>query len=294
MNRLLGNRRLRDVRIESVKECSKFQLRVNLPQAHLVRLPLLAPGGIKRDGHIRPDGRQELRETNLLRVLLHLLLLRPFQLIGIRQQVLHTTELGEELLGGLLAHARATGNIVGRIAHQSQQVNHLVGRAKVVFLQYLGHTQHFVATPVFGAIHIYMVGHQLTVVLIGCHHIDLEALCGGLPGDGPDHVVRLEAGHFQDGDTISVDNVANHGDGEADYLGRLLALCLVLLERLMAERRSLGVETDRHMRRLLAPQHILQYIDKAEHGRGIEPFRVDTRALNQRVIRSIDKRVSVD
>ena len=44
------------------------------------------------------------------------------------QHVLHRTKLLDEFGGSLLAHTGTTGEIVGRVAHQCQQVDDLIGR----------------------------------------------------------------------------------------------------------------------------------------------------------------------
>ena len=210
-----------------------------------------------------------------------------------REQVLDVAKLGEQFLGGLLADARATGNVVGAVAHQAQQVDHLRDIFQLIFLEHLGDAQRLIVATELGAIHKDVVRDQLAVVLVGRHHVDLESLKGGLLGDGPDHVVRLVAGNLEDRDAISLDDLLDDRHRLADRLGCLLALRLVSFESLVAEGRAGGIERDSDMCRLLPFQDILEAVDEAEDGRGIHPFRVDPGIFDERVVGTVNERVRV-
>ena len=89
-----------------------------------------------------------------------------------------------------------------------------------------------------------MFGHQLAVIFIRRHHVHLEAFLA-------DHIVRLVAGYFQNRNIVSLYDFFNDRDGLTDHFRRLFPLCLVLLEGLMAEGRSLRVKGHRYMSRVL-------------------------------------------
>ena len=50
---------------------------------------------------------------------------RTFQLVGACQQVFNAAKLGDEFLRRLFAYTGAAGNVVRRVAHQSQHVDDL-------------------------------------------------------------------------------------------------------------------------------------------------------------------------
>ena len=96
-----------------------------------------------------------------------------------------------------------------------------------------------------------MFGHQLAVIFIRRHHVHLEAFLLRLFGHGADHIVRLVAGYFQNRNIVSLYDFFNDRDGLTDHFRCLFPLCLVLLEGLMAEGRSLRVKGHRYMSRVL-------------------------------------------
>ena len=95
-----------------------------------------------------------------------------------------------------------------------------------------------------------MIGYQLAVVFVGCHHEDIETLFLRLLGDGAYHVVRFETGDFQDRDIVCFYNILNNRYGLADHFRCFFALCLVQFVGLMTESRPFGVESHGNMRRI--------------------------------------------
>ena len=77
------------------------------------------------------------------------------------------------------------------------------------------------------------------------------AIAAALHADRADHIVRLVAGYFQNRNIVSLYDFFNDRDGLTDHFRRLFPLCLVLLEGLMAESRSLRVKGHRYMSRVL-------------------------------------------
>ena len=94
----------------------------------------------------------------------------------------------------------------------------------------------------FGAVHEYIVCHQLTVVLVRGHHISSDALAPGFCGEGPDHVIGLVACHFQNRDAVSVYDLLYNRYGEADGFRCFFALGFILFESFVTESRAGGVE----------------------------------------------------
>ena len=94
----------------------------------------------------------------------------------------------------------------------------------------------------FGAIHEYVVCHQLAVVFVGSHHIGGDALTSGFSGESSDHVVGFVSCHFQNRDAVGVDDILYNRYGEADGFRSFFTLGFVLFESFVAEGRSGGVE----------------------------------------------------
>ena len=94
------------------------------------------------------------------------------------------------------------------------------------------------------ALHQQVGFYKLGIVLIGRNHAHLVALphCGFRHRS--DDVVGFETRHFQDGNTVGLDEVLDDGYSPFDVLRRGLTLCLVFGEEFVAERMSCGVETD--------------------------------------------------
>src|SRR5262249_49934289 len=99
--------------------------------------------------------------------------LRALDLIQTRQQRLKAAELRHQLFGGLLAHARHTGNVVRAVTHQPQYVDDSFWTNPKT-LPYLGHTNALVLHRVQDSD---MVRDQLAEVLITGHQDDIVSLC---------------------------------------------------------------------------------------------------------------------
>ena len=88
------------------------------------------------------DGGQALRQQRLCGVGLDLLPLLALELVDAGDQRLHRPELGEQLLGGLLSHSGNAGDVVGAVAGEPEQVDHLLGALHPEPLAYRGHVEH--------------------------------------------------------------------------------------------------------------------------------------------------------
>ena len=143
-------------------------------------------------------------------------------------------------------------------------------------------------------IHENMIGHQLTVVLVGRSHIDLEAGLLSLFGKRTDYIVRLKAGDFQNRDIHRSEELFDYGHSLTDIFRSLGALRFVLFVRLMAERTAGGVKRNTNMRGVDFLNQIFKGNGKAEDGRGIFPFAVHTRGFNERIIRPENHRVGIN
>ena len=183
------------------------------------------------------------------------------------QKVLDGAELLDEFLGGLLPHPRATGNVVGGVAHQSQHVDDLEAIGEPVFCLHLFGAEEFgVLLAHAGAVHPHLRRHQLGVVLVGGHHEGVDALAVGLPGQCADDVVGLVSTDLQDGDVVGFQNLFNVGNGRANGLGRLFALGFVLGVRFVAEGGPRGVERHAQVGWPFLFEHLLQCVHETHDG----------------------------
>ncbi len=112
----------------------------------------------------------------------------------------------------------------------------------------------------------------MAVVLVGCHHVGGEPLCGGHAAESADHVVCLEARDLENRYAVGIHYLLDYGKGEGYVFGLCLALGLVFGVKFMAESAPLGVETHGYVCRILLLQDLMQRIAESEDGRGVEPL----------------------
>ena len=139
-----------------------------------------------------------------------------------------------------------------------------------------------------------VVGHQLSVVLVGRDHKDLEALRRSLVRERSDHVIGLITNHFKYGDTHRLAQQFDVGHSSVDILWRSRAIGLVGWENLATEAAALRVESHTEAVGLLAAQNVAQELDEPEHGRGVQPLAVAHRARHKCVVVSENQRISVN
>ena len=201
----------------------------------------------------------------MLHIVLHLLLQRALQLVRRGQQILDAAELLDELLCRLLAHSRTARDVVHRIAHQSEHVDDLQGRLQSPLPLHFLHSEYLclVASAHGRTVDAHAVGDELTVVLVGCHHVGLYAQLVSLTRQGADDVVGLVALHLEHRNAVGRQDVLDDGHGEADGFGRLLALSLVEGVGLVAEGRAVGVEGHADVGGMLLRQHLVQRVHEA-------------------------------
>ena len=124
-------------------ECAELQLAEQCSQCfHVGRLALQCLF-VPLDGHVGLDGGQPLALANLFDVLLDVGFECALELVGVLQQILDRSKLLYERFGLFGTHPGATGDVVGSVAHQSQQVDDLEGRLKSILLLDLLDTQDF-------------------------------------------------------------------------------------------------------------------------------------------------------
>ena len=101
---------------------------------------------------------------------------------------------GDKLLGSLLAHARATGDIVGRVAPKAEEVDHLVGTVDAEMGLDIGERYEVGVGTRMRTEHGYGRCDELGVVLIGRDHEDLAAVGSEMARESTYDIVGLEGG----------------------------------------------------------------------------------------------------
>ena len=211
-----------------------------------------------------------------------------------RQHIVYTTKLLQQLHRSLLSHAWATRYIVRRITHQSQQVNHLRCRFQPPFFQHLCHAERIKSRAAKSwFIDFNILCHQLTIILIWRHHQHLKPLLLSQTSQRANHIIRLIARHLNHWYPMRLHYLLDNRHRFTNILWRSLTICLILLVCLMSECRTRWVEHHRQMRRLLPCQHIIQRIHKPKYRRRIHPLRVYSRHTHKRIISPINQRISI-
>ncbi len=161
----------------------------------------------RRDRCVCQDGDELLREQGLLAVGLEGVLLLALEPVGLGEDLLERSELGDELFGGLLADPGHARNVVGSIAPEPEHVDglegilHLPEFADLRLVEDLGRV-----TLTSGLIDQGRVGYELGEILVGRDHVGDEVARGfGAFRKSADDVVGLPAGAFDHGDVESLD-----------------------------------------------------------------------------------------
>ncbi len=184
-------------------------------------------------------------------------------LSGSIQRRLQTAELLQQLNSAFVADARRTWDVIHRVAQQSEQVGDerrgdafcLLDLGGIVDDVILHHVEH-------GDTLIDKLQH----VLVAGHNHGLVSGLGGQPGNGSDHIVRLVAVHFEDGDSQRRQQPQHHWD-LLDQFGRsLAAIGFVLVEHRVAECRQFALKHSREQIRIELsfelPNHVVEDVDR--------------------------------
>ena len=190
------------------------------------------------------------------------------------------------------ADARDAGHVVGGIAGERLDLDHLVG-ADAEFLGHLGGADRARAD---GIEHAHARTHELHHVLVGRDDDHLEA---GLAGDariGGDDVVGLEALDLDARDVEGAGGLADKRELRDQVLGRRRPVGLVIGVDVVAEAGPALVEDDREVPGVATLDDIVHQLDehvaKPGHGAGGRP--VAAAQGGQRVIGAEDVARAVD
>lgn len=213
-----------------------------------------------------------------------------------RDQVLDVAPLGDQFPRPLFAHPRHTGNIVGGVAPQGQNVDHLLRIGDAVVLA------HFVQpddvdpfAPLRGFVHADVLFDQLAVVFVGGdHEYVVLAAAGGFVGQGADHVIGFITGHLQNGDPHGLQNRFDVRHGGDDIFRRGIAVGFIEGVEVAPEGASRRVESDAEVFRLLADDQFVEEFGEAENGGGVQPLCIAHGPVDKGVVETEDQGVGVD
>ena len=119
---------------------------------------------------------------------------------------------------------------------------------KIVFFHHLPVVHQVkIITSIPGFIHENVRFGELSIILVGCHHVNVKTLLVGSLGDGADHIIRLKTGHFQHRDIIGPDNILDDRNGALDIFRCCFTLCLVSLKLDMAKSGTRGIKSNSNM-----------------------------------------------
>ena len=250
---------------------------------------------VQFQGHIRGNRRKLLGHHHLLALLLKrfaIPLARNFG--GMIQRVLRASVFLNQLGRALFADALGAGNVVYRVAQQRHQINYFFGPNTEDFLHFfLVYDDVRLCAAGSRAQRSNVLSDQLHHVLVVADDQDLELFFGALCSQRANHVVRLVTLKFQDRQVHRFAQLSNVGNLHRQIIRHGRALRFVLFEKLVAKRRTLGVEDDAQVIRLIVFDEPAQNVcKKKRHLRGNSGGRVH--AVHRRIERAVNVRHGVN
>ena len=209
-------------------------------------------------------------------------------------QAFHRTVGLQELDGCFFSHTRHPGDVVRRIAHQSQQIDDLLGVFQAIALAHLFRAPHAcgIASPA-GSEHPNLVRHQLGKVLVWGHHEDVKPFLLCALREAANQVVCFESRGLQHGNAHAFQNLDNPRHTEFDVFGRLVAVGLVVFELFVAQGGPRRIEHHGQVCGLLRSDDLEQGVGEAKHRRRVHAFGVDARVFDECVIGAENQRIGI-
>ena len=193
-----------------------------------------------------------------------------------------------------MSYARQAWDIVYRIAHHAQKVDHLLGPFHTEFRADLCNPHDLRRCPsLCRFVHEDLVSHQLAEILIWGHHIGDVALGLRFFGQCSDHIIGFIAVHSQRGDAKAFQHLFDQGRGYFDCLWGLVAVGFVLRILFVPLGRCRSIEHHRHMARVFLFQKIEQSQGKPKDSRSVHTLGSDPRIPNECEIRTKDQGIGI-
>ena len=221
---------------QSVDERAELVLAEEPHDLRAVVIVQSAAAQVQGDGCQAVDGHQLAPEQHVLAMFLELFaqLVRP-DLVEPREEGLERAEVDKQLGRGLVAHARDARDVVGRIALQRLEVDHLVGVKAVPLVDASGVVDDGRLDPEASRHELRPLRDELQHVQVAGDDDGLQVAQLRLPRERADEIVRLVAGHLVDGDAEGRQGLADDGELLAEVVRRWTARGLVALVAVGAE-----------------------------------------------------------
>ena len=214
---------------------------------------------------------------------------------GVLKQVVERAISGDQLAGALVADAGHALDVVDRVAHQREDVDHLLRRHTKLLLDGGGVVPGALVARVE---HADAVANELKEVLVERDDDRVEAGVDGLQRQRPDDVVGFIAIRCDDGDAERFACRMHHRDLDGELIGHRRAIGLVIPGQIVTERAAGQIERRRDVLRLVLVEQLAQHRDEDVHGIGRLPLRVAEQTAvggaHRRVIRAVHLRAAVD
>ena len=245
------------------------------------------------DRRVLADGGDRAADERVLAMLAQVLAHLALDVVRILEDGLERAVLGDEVCGLLGADARHTGDIVGGIALEAEEVRHLVRTHAVALLDSGRVHDRDVRHALLGGDNGGKLRRELVGVLVARDEVDAVTLLLAHARDGAEDVIALEALHAHAGDAHGLEQAADERElsREVGVHGR--ALGLVALEQLHTPIRAMDIPCADDDVGLEVPKHLEQHAHEAEHGvggRAVRRGHVGTDGVE----RAVDQGVAVD
>ena len=256
-------------------ECTEFQFIKQFHQGGDVGVIQLQFLFVKGHGSIQHNGSQVFRHQSLFCIVPDVFRLFAFQLVHVSDDILHTAIFSHKKRGVFLAYARDARDVVGGIAPEAKDINHLSRLRDSIFFADIMRAQNLSRSAEFGwFVDKNLVGDQLSEVLIGGHHISDETLLFGLVRKCSDDIVSLISLGGVNGDVKTLDKPNDIRYGSSEVVGHRFTVGFVFRIFLGAHRGSMKVEGHPDMGGLFIAQHVIQGVQEAHNSRGVKTLRV--------------------
>ena len=279
--------------MQITQERGKIQLLIQRSELVVVRRTYLQILGRKLHGDICSDCGQGLREQQLVAPRENLLALLALDSVCVSEDVLALAPLANQLAGTLLANAWHAGDVVRRIAPDSQNISHQNGVRDAILCANILRTHNLHAIALL-LVEVATLANQLTVILVGRYHIYIIPLGRCSHSQRADNIVSLKAFNLVDGYAHSLQQTTQVGHRGDNILGCCGAVSLVFGVEITAETASLWVERHAQQVGRLTLLNISQELRKAEQDRGVHSVAVAHRTTKKGVVIFEYERIGVD
>ena len=274
-----------------------MQVHTQLPESLRHRFRLIRGEGkgfqLERKIKVAHDGGDIARKESHVAVVLQVFQLLALQLVQILVDALHAAESLEQLRGGLLPDTGNAGDIVGRVAHQAQEIGDLRGSHPVFFLDHRRIEHHHVANALLRGEDARVFARQLAGVLVAGHQQDIAAERFRPCGDGTQDIVAFPTRHLNHRDVHRLEQVLDKRELHAQVIVHRRALGLVFFHRLDAERGFACIERAYDSVRGRHIDEFQEHGKEAEDGVGRRAIR-RIHGRGHRMVRAMHQRITVD